>query len=72
MHIVYHPDRDQIPSSDAEFSRPSIAERRKAGLDDMRRALAESPWLRRLKPEHLGCSIHRVARDGATTLDPSS
>ena len=43
--IVYEPRRDQIPMSDAEFSRPSIADRRAAGYSDMMSCLREKPWL---------------------------
>ena len=35
VHIVYRPDAAQIPASDAEFSRSSIADRRAAGYRDM-------------------------------------
>jgi NTE family protein len=69
VHIVYHPEADQIPASDAEFSRSSIAERRSAGLRDMRRALAAKPWLQP-KPAGFGCMIHRVTSSGVTTLGP--
>jgi NTE family protein len=69
VHIVYHPEADQIPASDAEFSRDSIAERRSAGLRDMRRALAAKPWLQ-TKPAGVGCMIHRVTSSGVTTLAP--
>ena len=69
VHIVYHPERDQIPASDAEFSRASIAERRMAGLLDMRRALARKPWHTVEKPDQGGCLIHRVTSEGVTTLD---
>jgi NTE family protein len=68
VHIIYHPGEDQIPASDAEFSRASIAERLAAGLRDMRRALAEQPWRRAEQPAHLGCLIHRVTPDGVHTL----
>jgi NTE family protein len=68
VHIVYHPGADQIPSSDAEFSRPSIAARRAAGLRDMQNALEETPWHRAEQPDHLGCLIHRVTDEGVTTL----
>jgi len=68
VHIVYHPEADQIASSDAEFSRPSIAARRAAGLSDMRRALAERPWHRPEQPHHMGCVIHRATSEGITTL----
>ncbi len=69
VHIIYHPDEDQIPSSDAEFSRASIAQRRSAGLADMRRTLAEKPWRRVDKPPHVGCMVHRVTRDGVKTIN---
>ena len=72
VHVVYHPGQDQIPSSDAEFSRASIVERRNAGIADMRRALAESPWWRVPKPENVCCMVHRVTREGVKTLDASS
>jgi NTE family protein len=68
VHIIYHPTKDQIPSSDAEFSRASIAARRQAGLEDMRHALAAKPW-HRAKPAHAGCMIHRVAAAQVTTFD---
>jgi NTE family protein len=67
VHIVYRPSADQIPNSDAEFSRSSIAERRAAGYRDMRAALAAEPWLRREKPAHLGALVHRVKRGTVTT-----
>ena len=60
--------KTEIPSSDAEFSRASIAERRAAGLSDMRRTLAEKPWARVHKPPHVGCMVHRVTRDGINTV----
>jgi NTE family protein len=68
VHIMYHPDDDQIPFSDAEFSRASIAKRRMAGLSDMRRTLAEKPWSRVHKPSHVGCMVHHVTRDGINTV----
>jgi NTE family protein len=67
VHIVYRPDIDQIPNSDAEFSRSSIAERRAAGYRDMRAALAAQPWLRQEMPAHLGALVHRVEREKVTT-----
>ena len=68
VHIIYQPGADQIPASAAEFSRPSIAERRAAGYADMRRALEGAPWRRTQKPAHLGCVVHRVAGGRITTL----
>jgi NTE family protein len=67
VHIVYHPGEDQIPNSDAEFSRSSIAERREAGYRDMRVALAAEPWLRQELPAHLGALVHRVERGRVIT-----
>jgi NTE family protein len=67
VHIVYRPDVDQIPNSDAEFSRSSIAERRAARYRDMRAALAAEPWLRQQMPAHLGALVHRVEREKVTT-----
>jgi NTE family protein len=69
VHIIYHPGPDQIPNSDAEFSRSSIAERRAAGYADMNAALVAEPWTRAEKPAHLGAMIHRV-RDGRVMTLP--
>ena len=68
VHIVYHPTADQIPNSDAEFSRSSIRERRAAGYADMKNALEEAPWLRQERPAAIGCLVHRVAQQAVTTL----
>ena len=67
VHIIYRPAEDQIPASDAEFSRTSIAERRAAGYRDMSKAIEEEPWLRREMPAHLGALVHRVERGKVTT-----
>jgi NTE family protein len=67
VHIVYRPGEDQIPNSDAEFSRSSIAERREAGYRDMRAALTAEPWLRQQMPAHLGALVHRVERGRVIT-----
>jgi NTE family protein len=67
VHIVYRPAADQIPNSDAEFSRSSIAERRASGYRDMRAALLAEPWLRQQVPAHLGALVHRVEREMVTT-----
>jgi NTE family protein len=67
VHIVYHPGDDQIPNSDAEFSRSSIAERREAGYRDMRAALMAAPWHRQEMPAHLGALVHRVEGGKAIT-----
>jgi NTE family protein len=71
VHVVYHPANEQIPHSDAEFSRSSLRERRSAGHRDMARALAASPWLAPLAPEHLGTRVHRVSAEGVRTEPPA-
>jgi NTE family protein len=65
---AYRPGADQIPNSDAEFSRASIAERRAAGYHDLKGAIAEAPWLRQQLPAHLGAVVHRVKYRHMTTL----
>jgi NTE family protein len=67
VHIVYHPNATQIPNSDAEFSRSSIAERRAAGHRDMQAALVVEPWLRQQMPAHLGAMVHRVEKGSVVT-----
>ena len=65
---AYRPGAGQIPNSDAEFSRASIAERRAAGYHDLKAAIAETPWLRQQLPAHLGAVVHRVKNCHVTTL----
>jgi NTE family protein len=67
VHIVYRPDAGQIPNSDTDFSRSSIAEHRAAGYRDMRTALAAEPWQRQEMPAHLGALVHRVERGRVIT-----
>lgn len=67
VHLVYHPAADQIPASDAEFSRASIEARRQAGYRDMRRALDESPWFAQERPAHVGALVHRVENETVMT-----
>ena len=45
VHVVYRPTASEGPSSDAEFSRPSITARRAAGRRDMLQAIDAAPWL---------------------------
>jgi NTE family protein len=68
VHITYHPAADQISSSDAEFSRRSIAARRDAGYQDLKRALREAPWFTQDKPEALCALVHKVKDGEVTTL----
>ncbi len=70
IHIIYRPGEDQIAASDAEFSRHSIATRRRAGYEDMQRALDAAPWATGGQPDHVACLVHRVTQDGVTTIDP--
>jgi NTE family protein len=67
VHVVYHPTADEIPASDAEFSRASIAARRAAGHRDMLHAINEAPWFSEQKPAHLGALVHRVEKGAVTT-----
>lgn len=68
VHIIYHPGPDQIPNSDAEFSRNSIAARRKAGYDDLKAAIDAAPWLERELPPDTCALVHRVENGAVTTL----
>jgi hypothetical protein len=54
-----------------EFSRPSIAERRQAGLRDVTRAIEQAPWFKHRKPAHLKAVVHKV-HDGAVTTRPTA
>ena len=74
FHIIYQPGRDQIPNSDAEFSRASIEERREAGYRDMRALLAQQPWHARAAlaasrevPFQGGAVLHRVRQGRVET-----
>ena len=66
VHIVYHPGTDQVPNSDVEFSRASIAERRAAGYADLTRALEQAPW-RAQRPPYLAAAVHRMEGGKITT-----
>ncbi|WP_043284253.1 patatin-like phospholipase family protein [Paraburkholderia oxyphila] len=67
VHVVYRPGPDQVPGSDAEFSRESIAERRAAGYADLKAAISKKPWLTEKSPAHLGVVVHRVENGRVTT-----
>ncbi|MDH2434466.1 patatin-like phospholipase family protein [Pokkaliibacter sp. MBI-7] len=67
VHITYCPGADEIASSDAEFSRTSIADRRAAGLRDMRAALEHAPW-KSLRPRQKSASCHKV-KSGLVEVD---
>jgi NTE family protein len=65
VHIIYHPSPDQISSSDAEFSRPSIRARREAGYEDLKLAMREQPWLGQ-KREPVATMVYQVDRGNVT------
>ncbi|MFL9909122.1 patatin-like phospholipase family protein [Paraburkholderia sp. RL17-337-BIB-A] len=67
VHVVYRPAPDQVPGSDAEFSRESIAERRAAGYADLKAAISRKPWLTEKSQAHLGVVVHRVENGLVTT-----
>jgi NTE family protein len=75
FHIIYQPGRDQIPNSDAEFSRASIEARREAGYRDMKALLAQQPWRQpaaalaasREVPPPGGAVLHRVRQGRVET-----
>jgi NTE family protein len=71
VHIVYHPEADQIPQSDAEFSRISIVERREAGYRDMRQALEKIPWFEAAQPAQC-CAVHKVEQGAVTVQSAGS
>jgi NTE family protein len=71
VHIIYQPTADQTPWSDAEFSRASIAQRRKAGYDDMLVALAKKPWLAPKRP-HECALVHCVENGRVVTRTPGA
>jgi NTE family protein len=64
VHLIYHPAGAEIPNADAEFSRASIAERRAAGLADMRLALTTGS--RQATPQRHGTTVRTLR--SATTL----
>ncbi|WP_410499599.1 patatin-like phospholipase family protein [Chitinibacter sp. S2-10] len=69
VHLIYQPASDQISDSDAEFSRPSILERRNVGYADMKKALAESPWVK--KSPNVGTAVHTVRGQQISSAVPA-
>ncbi len=61
LHIQYTPTPDQVSSSDAEFSRPSIARRSAAGYEDMKTAIGQAPWRAKERPPQAATVVHRYA-----------
>ncbi|MBF0460348.1 MAG: patatin-like phospholipase family protein [Magnetococcales bacterium] len=64
VHLVYHPLPDQLANSEAEFSRPSITERRAEGYQKMRSILAAPPWQEAVWQDHPDEIIIHHARKG--------
>ncbi len=82
FHIIYEAGPDHIPMSDAEFSRPSIADRRAAGYADMMKCLEQKPWLyqvgeaaKGVSPravETVGAAVYEVRGGRVTSRDPDA
>ncbi|MDB5065579.1 MAG: Patatin [Chloroflexi bacterium] len=70
VHVVYRPTDDQISSSDAEFSRSSIAKRSKAGYEDLKLALRHAPWVGKERPA-AAVVVHRVVAGNVTRHVPT-
>jgi NTE family protein len=67
VHVVYRPTAGETSSSDAEFSRRSIAARRAAGKRDMLQAIDAAPWLKAEKPHGVAAVVHRVEKGKVAT-----
>ncbi|MBF0126338.1 MAG: patatin-like phospholipase family protein [Magnetococcales bacterium] len=67
LHLVYHAGADQITHSEAEFSRPSIADRRRIGYEDMRRVLEKDPISSQSVRQHPGEIVVHHAYKGEVT-----
>ena len=64
VHIQYIPTPDQVSSSDAEFSRSSIARRSEAGYEDMKHAIEQSPWSAKERPRDVAAVVHTYRAGG--------
>ena len=58
VHLVYNPPEFEISTKDCEFSRNSIKKRAEHGYDDMKKIIAQTPWLKEV-PFHKGSSVHK-------------
>jgi NTE family protein len=72
VHVTYEPTKDEIPSSDAEFSRLSIAQRRQAGYDGLNKALSAAPWLTHPRAYPVKAMVHKVEGGEITTTTMAS
>ena len=70
VHIQYVPTPDQVSSSDAEFSRSSIARRSEAGYEDMKRALEQAPWTTKERPQGIAAVVHTYQAGGVRVHTP--
>jgi NTE family protein len=67
VHLIHRRAAYDRYSMDYEFSRLSMLEHWKAGLDDVRHTLAQPAWRERRKPE-LGVTVLDLTRDEEDTM----
>lgn len=58
IHVVYDPPEFEISTKDCEFSRSSITKRAEHGYDDMKKIIAQTPWLKSA-PEYKASSVYK-------------
>lgn len=59
VHISYDKLETEVQTSDCEFSRLSIKDRRDQGYKDMKAALSHAAWLKGDRKVHQGSKVHR-------------
>lgn len=59
VHISYDKPKMEIPSSDCEFSKLSIKDRKDMGYNDMKGAIGHAAWLKDGRKSHEGSRVHR-------------
>lgn len=62
IHLIYQQKSYETHAKDYEFSGTSMREHWNAGLEDTRKTLRHSKWLR-IPPESIGMAVHDVHRD---------
>jgi NTE family protein len=67
VHLIHRRAAYDRYSMDYEFSRLSMLEHWKAGLDDVRHTLAHPAWRERKKPE-MGVTVLDLTRDEEETM----
>jgi NTE family protein len=58
VHVIYDPPEYEISTKDCEFSRSSIKKRAEHGYDDIKKIIAQTPWLKSV-PAHKASSVHK-------------